>query len=1058
MNQVAPEDIEIVRRSGIFIESWYCERYPDVKIIATDPLEHYMRIGILIGRSFNPYFNMKWYNDKYGLFSVSDLIAIAKGTYSRSLLTENYKTIKDSNADVAPVAVICHFFYPDLIEELCEKIDYITCEKRLYLTVAESLPNEFEKRLRERYPYAKIQVVKNVGRDILPFFQLFPDVMADGLTLFCKVHTKRGKMDIGDLWRRVLLGGVLPSQSGVATIIKQLVEDPQIGLVGSATMYKSAKAMTFGNQSMLQSIWDKLYPGTPIPTDWGFVAGTMFWGRTAAYSRLADVIAKEFTFEDEKGEVDGTLSHSIERLFGAIAAHEYRKVGLVHNELGITGEKIFKIYDNDVKGTTELPSLTLKRLAPIYSLAKRSLPIAEVPTVSVPTVSVPPLTIRGNIDKGHPDKPSIRGWIARVGDHSPREAIIYIDKTEICLTATLYRADLASAGIGAGCHAFDVAVPLSFVDGAPHDVKLVDKETGRIVSETRRAWERPPKKYSDFSGYLAASYTNPVVYAPFDEVDKRCFATMENITRFLMAKAPDEEPLVSVVMPAHNREDTIADSIVSIVRQLYENFELIIVDDGSKDRTSAIAKSFNDERVRVVRSDRNGGASYARNIALRQARGEIITFLDSDNTHDPRFLRTVVGAFSHIHTADALYFAQYIFNAGNANPSAIRYGSLNKSLLSNNNYIDLNVFCIKRKIVERYGYFDTDLKRYVDWDLILRYTKNARVYSVPALISNYYLGKANNTITDNASLSSDYHVVRNKHRSIEISDLTTGSHSVNMSTYEFPKGISIIVVSYESLEDTRECIESIAKIYGNKVEIVVVDNNSQYDVKKYLSELSDRGIIKLILNSRNYGFSYAVNQAVQIALPGNDILLLNNDAIMAPGCLEALQRVALAHLDVGVAVPQQILPGGTPSINEHVPYANPAYDCDVNLSIHHDNIINPTVFHDGEVVEISFAPFFCAYIKRDVFIEAGGMEAEYGRHYRSDRIFCNIVRGVLGLKIVHVSSSLVFHKLQRSTEYLKKNIKINTSEDPDFTTMFSKNRWTERERKELGYQKAAWDT
>lgn len=89
--------------------------------------------------------------------------------------------------------------------------------------------------------------------------------------------------------------------------------------------------------------------------------------------------------------------------------------------------------------------------------------------------------------------------------------------------------------------------------------------------------------------------------------------------------------LVSVIMPSYNTGKFIADSIKSVLSQTYENLELIIVDDNSCDSTDAIVASFSDERIRFFKNETNCGAAVSRNIALKQARGRYVAFLDSDD-------------------------------------------------------------------------------------------------------------------------------------------------------------------------------------------------------------------------------------------------------------------------------------------------------------------------------------------------------------------------------------------------------------------------------------------
>jgi hypothetical protein len=152
-------------------------------------------------------------------------------------------------------------------------------------------------------------------------------------------------------------------------------------------------------------------------------------------------------------------------------------------------------------------------------------------------------------------------------------------------------------------------------------------------------------------------------------------------------------------------------------------------------------------------------------------------------------------------------------------------------------------------------------------------------------------------------------------------------------------------------------------------------------------------------------------------------------------------------------VPQQVLPGGTNSINTHVPYADPKYECDVNLSIWHSNITNVPLFHSGNVLELNFAPFFCVYIKREVLNSSVGLDPELGRHYRSDRIFCDYIRHLMNLKIYYVSDAIVYHKLQKSTEILREI----SDENSHFYMMLYKNQWDDELKAKLGYKTPLWD-
>ncbi len=91
--------------------------------------------------------------------------------------------------------------------------------------------------------------------------------------------------------------------------------------------------------------------------------------------------------------------------------------------------------------------------------------------------------------------------------------------------------------------------------------------------------------------------------------------------------------LVSIVMPAFNCEPVLAESIASVVAQTFPTWELLVVDDASTDSTLTIARKIagTDQRIQVIHLARNGGAANARNIAMREARGQYLAFLDSDD-------------------------------------------------------------------------------------------------------------------------------------------------------------------------------------------------------------------------------------------------------------------------------------------------------------------------------------------------------------------------------------------------------------------------------------------
>lgn len=117
-----------------------------------------------------------------------------------------------------------------------------------------------------------------------------------------------------------------------------------------------------------------------------------------------------------------------------------------------------------------------------------------------------------------------------------------------------------------------------------------------------------------------------------------------------LEKSETDQPAISVIMPNYNGALLISRGIDSVIRQTFLDFELIVVDDGSKDESVSVVKRFRDQRIHLLQQDHEGVCA-ARNRGIGHARGEYIAFLDSDDTWAPTFLDRLHEAI--VHTPDA---------------------------------------------------------------------------------------------------------------------------------------------------------------------------------------------------------------------------------------------------------------------------------------------------------------------------------------------------------------------------------------------------------------------
>lgn len=188
------------------------------------------------------------------------------------------------------------------------------------------------------------------------------------------------------------------------------------------------------------------------------------------------------------------------------------------------------------------------------------------------------------------------------------------------------------------------------------------------------------------------------------------------------------EPLVSILVPAFNAQEWICEALQSAVAQTWLRKEIIVVDDGSRDMTAAVAREFASPSVNVI-SQANGGASAARNAALRVAQGDYIQWLDSDDVlavdKIERQMERVLAGLSR-RTLLTSAWARFYYRIEKAQPAA---NSLWRNLdpvdwmigkLGENGWMAIETWLISRELAEAVGPWDMKLSLDDDGEYVSR--------------------------------------------------------------------------------------------------------------------------------------------------------------------------------------------------------------------------------------------------------------------------------------------------------------------------------------------------
>lgn len=333
--------------------------------------------------------------------------------------------------------------------------------------------------------------------------------------------------------------------------------------------------------------------------------------------------------------------------------------------------------------------------------------------------------------------------------------------------------------------------------------------------------------------------------------------------------------MISIILTTYNRRELLKRSIKAILEQSFKDFELIVVDDFSKDGTQKFMNKLvkKNEKVRHIRLEKNHGSdNYPKNRGIQEAKGEFIAFMDDDDVYKKDALKVLYNYIS-LSGADLVY-GDYIYHQG----KEVKAGwsiDFDMKLLQNMNYIAMPVVMVKKSCLLEVGGFDETVPKFKDWNLWLRLAKKGyRFLHIALPITDVYI--------QTESVSTKYDVNVDEKGGY----LPTYFDPVNCPIYatksclgkEKPLRVAIFTMTMNRLYYTKKCFEQLKKTAGYDYDHFVLDQASSDGTVEWLESHED-WFCGVFYEKMNIGIAGGWNKVIEQIAENYDIICkVDNDA------------------------------------------------------------------------------------------------------------------------------------------------------------------------------------
>ncbi len=293
----------------------YLGYYRDVLAAGLNPLVHYIKSGAKEGRKPKP-------DLRAAELGLSRLTPAESGKPD-SILAYDKKDCGSPSLQNESIAVHVHLYHEEMLAQVCRYLSNISHPYSLLISVKnEAVSDEVISYCQEHLPDLKsicVKAVINRGRDVAPWLVNFKNEIQKS-TIFLHIHTKKSAHNQNHTgWFRFLLHNTLGSKSVVDQILQLLSKINRIGVVSPCYFWSLANQPNYGkNKDKCAFLYRKIRK-KPLPEICkDYPAGSFFWARTEVLKPLFDLNLRTEDFDEEKGQIDETLAHGVERIIGLL--------------------------------------------------------------------------------------------------------------------------------------------------------------------------------------------------------------------------------------------------------------------------------------------------------------------------------------------------------------------------------------------------------------------------------------------------------------------------------------------------------------------------------------------------------------------------------------------------------------------------------------------------------------------------------------------------------------------------------------------------------------------